>query len=65
MDATTGEVVATMTTSPRARFLAIGEGSIWVMSNDTGVVTRVDPATNAVVASIPASPSPVKAATWR
>jgi hypothetical protein len=55
----TGAVEATIPVSAGARFLAIGEGSVWVMCSDTGVVARVDPVTNAVVASIPVTPSVV------
>ena len=56
LDASTGAVEATIPASAGARFLAIGEGSVWVMSNDKGVVTRVDPVTNAVAAAIPVAP---------
>ena len=33
--------------------LATGAGSVWVLSDSSGVLTRVDPATNRIVATIP------------
>lgn len=36
--------------------VAAGAGSIWVASDNNGVVTRVDPATNSIAATIPVDP---------
>jgi YVTN family beta-propeller protein len=38
--------------------LAVGEGAIWVTNNDEGTVTRVDPTTNDVIATIDVGPNP-------
>ena len=33
--------------------LAVGAGSVWVLSDSSGVLSRIDPATNRVIAKIP------------
>ena len=45
------EVVEEIAVGPKPRRLAIGEGAVWVLNGD-GSVSRVDPATNKVVATI-------------
>lgn len=45
------EVVETVAVGPRPRRLALGEGSVWVLNGD-GTVSRVDPASNKVTATI-------------
>jgi YVTN family beta-propeller protein len=35
--------------------VAVGHGAIWVQSDDDGILSRIDPATNAVVATIQAA----------
>jgi virginiamycin B lyase len=49
-----GRVTASIAVA-NAVSLAAGEGSVWVSSNDSQLV-RIDPATNAVVATIPLPP---------
>ena len=50
VDAASGQAVA-IHVGGGPRFLAIGAGAVWVLSG-LGTVTRLDPATNAVVATI-------------
>jgi len=45
------EVVAEVRVGPRPRRLAIGEGGVWTLNGD-GTVSRVDPGTNKLVATI-------------
>lgn len=60
LDPATGEVVATIPTGIRPRFLAVGEGAVWAMNEGDGSVSRIDPATDTVVATIVASGAPVE-----
>ncbi|HKW72888.1 MAG TPA: hypothetical protein VJQ08_08685 [Candidatus Dormibacteraeota bacterium] len=54
-----GKIIATIKTGPRPEAVAVGSGSVWVAScvNDSNfcqtMVSRVDPATNSVTATIP------------
>ncbi len=54
-------VVATIATGladPRGELsVADGAGSIWVLSDQTGVLSRIDPGSNKVVATIPVKPN--------
>src|SRR5439155_25577193 len=43
---------ATLAVGNAPRFLAAGEGSIWVLNQRDGTVSRIDPATSTVVATI-------------
>jgi YVTN family beta-propeller protein len=52
VDAATGEVVATIDVGPGPRFLAVGEGGVWVMNQTDGTISRVDPTTDTVIATI-------------
>ncbi len=45
-------VVATITVRGQPRFLAVGEGAVWVLNQADGTVSRIDPKTNEVVATI-------------
>lgn len=50
-------VIETGIANPKGELNVVaGAGSIWVASDDKGVVARVDPASNAVTASIPVDP---------
>jgi virginiamycin B lyase len=50
-------VIATGIANPKGELNVVaGAGSIWVASDAKGVIARVDPATNAVTASIPTNP---------
>ena len=50
-------VVATGIANPRGEFnVTAGAGSIWIPSDEKGVISRVDPATNRVVASVAVDP---------
>jgi streptogramin lyase len=55
IDATDGRVIAAIPVPGESDFrnLAAGAGSMWVDDTGTGNVTRIDPATNRVVATIP------------
>lgn len=51
-------VIATGIANPKGELNVVaGAGSIWVASDDKGVLVRVDPASNSVVASIQVDPS--------
>ena len=52
MDAKTEKVVATIPVGPTPRFLAAGLGSVWTLNQGDGSVSRIDPATNKVSATI-------------
>ena len=45
-------MTATIAVGPRPLFLAAGEGGVWALNQGDGTVTRIDPATNAVAATI-------------
>ena len=50
-------VIATGIANPKGELNVVaGAGSIWVASDAKGVIARVDPATNAVIASVPTTP---------
>lgn len=52
------QVIATGIANPRGELNVVaGAGSIWVASDDKGIIARVDPATDAVTASIQVDPS--------
>ena len=50
IDPASGRVESTVS-APDAREVAFGDGAIWVGASDTGVLTKVDPRTGAVVAT--------------
>ena len=50
IDPASGRVESTVSV-PDAREVAFGDGAIWVGASDTGVLTKVDPRTGAVVAT--------------
>jgi YVTN family beta-propeller protein len=52
VDAKTEKVIAKIPVGPTPRFLATGLGSIWTLNQGDGSVSRVDPATNKVSATI-------------
>ena len=54
IDPQTNAVVATIAVGPEPRFLAIGEGSLWTLNQGDGSITRVDLATEEVIATIEA-----------
>ena len=47
-----GQIVATIA-APAWGGVAVGAGSVWVASTPAHTVTRIDPATNAIIATIP------------
>lgn len=50
-------VIATGLASPDGEMNVVsGAGSVWVASDKTGIVSRIDPATNKVIASVTVSP---------
>jgi DNA-binding SARP family transcriptional activator/ABC-type oligopeptide transport system substrate-binding subunit len=42
---------------PEAVVVAFGEGAVWVASSESGKLTKIDPRTNAIVASVRVGPS--------
>ncbi len=50
-----GTVTATIPFGSGLRAIAWGEGAVWVASVEDGTITRIDPATNQVAATIPVS----------
>lgn len=52
VDASTGNILASIPVGPKPRFLTAGEGSIWTLNQGDGTVTRVDPQSKRVTATI-------------
>ena len=52
VDPESERVTSTIAVGPTPRFLAAGENGVWTLNQGDGTVTRIDPATNRVVASI-------------
>ena len=52
IDPKTNAVVATIAVRGQPRFLAVGEGAVWVLNQTDGSVSRIDPNTNQVVATV-------------
>jgi virginiamycin B lyase len=55
VDPADGSIQATVETGFGSRFMAVGDDAVWVMNQDDGTVSRIDPATNAVVATVQVS----------
>ena len=49
IDLDTGEVIARVKVGDRPGGVAVGAGSVWVTNSGSGTVTRIDPATSAVI----------------
>jgi YVTN family beta-propeller protein len=60
LNANSGAVVATIPVGRGPRFTAIGGGSVWVLNQADGTVSRVDPASNRVSATIRVTSVPVQ-----
>ena len=61
--------VATVDVGHRASWVSLGHGAIWVVNGGDGIVSRVDPITLQVTATIPVGPRPYslavdEAAVW-
>ena len=52
VDANAKVVIATIPVGTKPLFLAAGEGGVWVINQGEGTVSRVDPSTNQVAATI-------------
>jgi virginiamycin B lyase len=52
VDATTGEVLASIPVGPNPRFLTAGGGSIWTLNQGDGTLSRVDEGTRKLIATI-------------
>ena len=52
LDANSGATLATVPTGPSPRFLTAGAGAVWTLNQGDGSVSRIDPATNKVSATI-------------
>jgi streptogramin lyase len=59
LDPTSGQVVATINLGPSASFLTVGPDAVWVISPSNATVSRVNPATNTVTATITVSSSAI------
>jgi len=55
IDPADGSTQATVETGPGSRFMAVGEDAVWVMNQDDGTVSRIDPETDAVAATVQVS----------
>ena len=54
MNPRTNAVEATIAVGQKPRFLTVGGGSVWTLNQGDGSVSRIDPKTNKVVATIEA-----------
>jgi virginiamycin B lyase len=52
VDPADGSTQATVATGFGSRFTAVGEDAVWVLNQDDGTVSRIDPDTNTVVATV-------------
>ena len=50
----TNKVIAEIPVGPKPRFMAAGEGYVWTLNQGSGTVTKIDPRTMKVVATIDA-----------
>jgi YVTN family beta-propeller protein len=50
-----GSTQATVETGSGSRFMTVGEDAVWVMNQDDGTVSRIDPDTDTVVATVQVS----------
>ena len=57
VNAHTNAVVETVKVGPRPGRIAVGEGGVWVLNRGDGSVTRIDPKTTKVVATIAVDPA--------
>ena len=55
LDPATGQAVASVPVGRGASFLAVGPDAVWVINASDATVSRIDPATNAVTATITVS----------
>jgi YVTN family beta-propeller protein len=55
-----GSIVAVIPTGAFADFLAVGDGGVWVQNNGDSSVSRIDPATDTVLATIHVSGRPIQ-----
>jgi YVTN family beta-propeller protein len=53
LDPASGELVADIAVGDHPRFMAIGDGSVWVLNQGDATVSRIDPTTDRVIATIP------------
>jgi YVTN family beta-propeller protein len=60
VDPASRQVVARIAVGSGPRFLAVGEGGVWVLNQFDGTVSRVDPRTNTVTATITVSDAAVE-----
>ena len=54
VDPKTNKVAGITKIGPKPRFLTVGEGSVWVLNQGDGTVSRVDATTGKLLATIPA-----------
>ena len=55
LDPDTGRLLASVEV-PAANSVAVGDGSVWVAGSDVGLLAKIDPATNSVVARVKLQP---------
>lgn len=53
IDPLENRAIATIKAGPKPRFLAAGAGAVWVLNQGDGTVTRIDPQSLKVVATVP------------
>jgi YVTN family beta-propeller protein len=52
VDAITGKIIDSVAVGPKPRFLTAGGGSIWILNQGDGTVSRVDEKSRKVIATI-------------
>jgi virginiamycin B lyase len=52
LDPRSGELLADIAVGDHPRFMAIGDGSLWVLNQGDATVSRIDPTTDRVIATI-------------
>jgi len=55
VDPADGSTQAMVETGFGSRFMAVGDDAVWVMNQDDGTVSRIDPETDSVAATVQAS----------
>ena len=53
IDTRSGEVVATLENVPTPGGIAVADAAVWVVNHRADMLSRIDPRTNTVVATVP------------
>jgi virginiamycin B lyase len=59
VDPAGGSTLATVATGSGSRFMTVGHDAVWVMNQNDGTVSRIDPDTETVVATVRVSAGPI------